>query len=356
MNGQASDNSSRSARPLVGVTIGDPSGIGPEVVVKALSDPVLRREGRFVLYGVESALRRAARAAGVRPFWFPVARDDVRRVDSGVVLVHFGEHDGRPDGPARATEEGGRASLCFVDEAIESARAGTLDAIVTGPIHKGAWGMAGCKFAGHTEKLAHAFREKRVTMMFAADDLRVALASTHVALMNIRNIFTIGHVFQPIDLINDALRDWFGLDQPRIGVAGLNPHAGEDGRFGDEEKRIIEPAILMARAVGIDVEGPFPADTLFTPAVRSRFDGLVAMYHDQGLIPVKLLAFNSAVNVTLGLPVIRTSVDHGTAFNIADTNQADPGSMRAALRLACRLSARVRAQTWARERMPMPIV
>jgi len=187
--------------------------------------------------------------------------------------------------------------------------------------------------------LADAFDAKRVTMAFFGGGINVALASAHVSLFELRNKFTIGLVHQPIDLLAQALRDWFGLETPRIAVAGLNPHAGEDGRFGDEERRVIEPAIQMARHTGIIVDGPFPPDTMFLPANRSRFDGFVCMYHDQGLIPVKLLAFDRAVNVTLGLPVIRTSVDHGTAFDIAGSNQADPGSMKAAIRLACQMAS-----------------
>ncbi|MCH8054268.1 MAG: 4-hydroxythreonine-4-phosphate dehydrogenase PdxA, partial [Planctomycetes bacterium] len=214
-----------------------------------------------------------------------------------------------------------------------------VDALVTGPINKTSWRMAGYKFPGHTEKLCQACKAKRVTMMFAAGKLRVALASTHEALFELQNTFTIGKVFQPIDLLAQALRDWFGIEAPRIAVAGLNPHAGEGGQFGDEESRIIEPAMVMARELGIDVKGPFPADTLFSQAIRTnKYDGIVAMYHDQGLIPVKLHAFNEAVNVTLGLPIIRTSPSHGTAYDIVGRNEADPDSMKAALRLAVRLA------------------
>ncbi|MFQ5413871.1 MAG: 4-hydroxythreonine-4-phosphate dehydrogenase PdxA [Phycisphaerae bacterium] len=344
---------SSAARPLVGITIGDPAGIGAEVTVKALADPAVRDLGRFVMYGLSDAVQRAAERAGVSPFWFEVTRDDAASIDTGVVLVHVDGCEDAPPGPPRPTTSGGAASLRFVDEAVRAAKAGRLDALVTGPIHKVAWRLAGCRFPGHTERLADAFGVKRVTMMFVADDLRVALASTHVALMDLRNIFTIGHVFQPIDLLDDALRCWFRVARPRIAVAALNPHAGEDGQFGDEEKRIIEPAVLMAQAAGIDVEGPVPADTLFTPQVRDRYDGIVAMYHDQGLIPVKLLAFHAAVNVTLGLPIIRTSVDHGPAFDRAGTNQADPGSMTAAVRLACGLAHRAAAQRSSTRHVPV---
>jgi 4-hydroxythreonine-4-phosphate dehydrogenase len=199
--------------------------------------------------------------------------------------------------------------------------------------------MAGVTHPGHTEDLAEAYRSRRVTMAFAADRFRVALASTHVGLFELRNAFTIGRVFQPIDLLDDWLRRYFNIEEPRIAVCGLNPHASEGGRFGDEEARIIEPAMTMAGELGIQVEGPFPADTIFVESIRKKYDGIVAMYHDQGLIPMKMLHFDSAVNVTLGLPAIRTSVDHGTAFNIAGQNRANAGSMKAAIALACQLAS-----------------
>jgi 4-hydroxythreonine-4-phosphate dehydrogenase len=322
-------------KPLVGVTMGDPCGIGAEVIVKALADPEIRSLGRFVIYGIEELLSAAADAAAIRPFWFRIPHDEPLRVDSGVVVVDYAEYEAGFFLRVRPSPEGGRVSLRFLDAAIETARAGMLDAIVTAPIHKISWKLAGCRFPGHTEKLADAYNTRRVTMAFLAGGLCVALASTHVGLFELRNHFNIGLVFQPIDLLHDALKRWFGISEPRIAVAGLNPHAGEDGRFGDEERRVIEPAMQMARNAGVDVEGPFPPDTLFTPQHRNRFDGIVAMYHDQGLIPIKMLAFDSAVNVTLGLPIIRTSPAHGTAFDIAGTNQADPCSMKQALRLAC---------------------
>jgi 4-hydroxythreonine-4-phosphate dehydrogenase len=225
-----------------------------------------------------------------------------------------------------------------VNEAVRHLRAGAIDALVTAPICKESWRRAKRRYAGHTDLLAQRFEARRVTMMFVAGPLRVALASAHVPLFELRNRFTIGLVHQPIDLLDRALREWFGVERPRIGVLGLNPHAGEGGLIGDEEQRIIEPALTMARNADIDVTGPLPPDTAFTPAVMQRFDGLVAMYHDQGLIPVKMQAFQRAVNVTLGLPAIRTSPDHGTAFDIAGQNLADPGSMIEAIRLAIDLA------------------
>lgn len=175
-------------------------------------------------------------------------------------------------------------------------------------------------------------------MMFIAGPLKVALATIHQALFDVRNKFTIGCVFEPIDLLNDALKQYFDIENPRIGVAALNPHAGEDGQFGDEEQRIITPAMLLAQEHGINCLGPISADTLFLRAVRGEFDGVVAMYHDQGMIPVKLLDFEGAVNVTIGIPIIRTSPAHGTAFDIAGRNLANPASMKAAITTAIQMA------------------
>jgi 4-hydroxythreonine-4-phosphate dehydrogenase len=325
-------------RPVIAITMGDPAGIGAEVIVKALADPAVRARGRFIIYGLHEALLYAADQAEINPFWFRVPHEEVGEIRSGVVVAEFDDLPTAPLFEHAPSPQGGIASLRFLDEAIEAHRAGRADAIVTAPIHKLSWHMAGIRFPGHTEYLADAYRTPRVTMAFVGGKLRVALATIHLGLFELRNVFTIGRVFQPIDQLDEWLRRYWGIEEPRIAVCGLNPHAGESGRFGDEETRIIEPAMTMAGELGIHVEGPFPADTLFVEAAQGKYDGVVAMYHDQGLIPVKLLHFDSSVNVTLGLPVIRTSVDHGTAFDIAGRNRANPGSMKAAIDLACRLA------------------
>ena len=229
--------------------------------------------------------------------------------------------------------------MAFCEGAIAAAQSGIIDAIVTAPIAKTSWKMAGYrKYPGHTELLADKCRSRHVAMMFITPKLRVALATIHEPLSSIRDKLTIGCVFNPIELSDRALREWFGIEHPRIGVTGVNPHAGESGNFGDEEGRIITPAILMATEAGIDASGPFPADTIFLRALDGEFDCVVAMYHDQGLIPVKLLGWEEAVNVTCGLPLIRTSPDHGTAFDIAGQFRASPASLIAAIRLAIDLA------------------
>ncbi len=320
--------------------MGDPAGIGAEVIVKALADHSLRDRARFVVFGVHEIISYAGDLAELQPYWRREPHDAAISNGAEVVIADFDEFalESRP--LRRPSAEGGRASMRFLDDAIVAARDGRLDALVTGPIHKTAWQMAGFPFIGHTDLLAKRLHARRVAMMFVGGPLRVALASIHEPLFDLRNSFTIGRVFQPLDLLHQALREWFNVPEPKIAVAALNPHAGENGQFGDEERRVIEPAIDMAHNVGINAIGPIPADTLFWRAARGEFDGIVAMYHDQALIPVKLLAFDEAVNLTLGLPIIRTSVDHGTAYDIAGKNLADPGSMKAAIALAIDLARR----------------
>ena len=339
-------------KPVLGITLGDPLGIGPEVIVKALADPVVRSLARYVVFGMNEQLAYAADAAEIDPYWHRLPHDADRATHELVHDVVVLDDDAfSMIGSARQcpSKQGGQASRRFIDDALAAVRrpidAGGIDAIVTGPICKSSWKLAGFdRWPGHTEYFQHKTRAKRAVMFFDAPQLRVVLATVHVGLMDVRNVLTIGRVFDAIDLGHEACRR-LGVASPRIAVCGLNPHAGEDGLFGDEETRIIRPAIEVARKAGIDARGPFPADTLFTPANLKRYDLFVAMYHDQGLIPVKMLAFDQAVNTTLGLPVIRTSVDHGTAFDIAGQNKANPGSMKAAIRLAAQLAGGVAKDT-----------
>src|SRR5881394_3446979 len=232
-------------RPTIAITMGDPAGIGAEVIVKALADPVLRQRARYVIYGMNELLHYAADLAELDVFWW---RDQYQGR-----LRHYGFDD----------------------------------AVVTAPIAKESWKLAGYHFPGHTELFAQRTGARRYNMMFTGGPLRVVLATVHLPLMAIWNRLNIGAVFQPIELMNQTLIEWFDIPKPRIGVCGLNPHASENGQFGDEEERIISPAILMARDQGIDVSGPYPSDTVFIRAKQGGYDAVVAMYHDQGLIPVK---------------------------------------------------------------------
>lgn len=400
--------------------MGDPAGIGAEVLVKALADQRIQRLARFVIYGQNAVLLDAAERAGVQPFWLRVAAASERAAQGvlvepvvydydGVVTGNGGGHiaghglsDGagagertgersvgssisavRPvsgasaasgqsgssgtptassspgaqgsnhpsssgsrqalDGP-RATALGGALSKTFVEDAITDAlrpvgERRRIDAIVTGPISKESWAMCGFRWPGHTELLAARSKAKRHLMLFWSPKLCVALATGHIGLCEIGDHLTIGRVFDPIDLGHQFLLR-LGVRTPRIAVCGLNPHAGERGLFGSDEERVIQPAIELARRQGIDAHGPFPGDTIFISALRKEWDMVVAMYHDQGLIPLKLVARDEAVNCTVGLPFIRTSPDHGTAFDIAGRNMADPGSMKAAIELAVRLTRR----------------
>jgi len=211
--------------------------------------------------------------------------------------------------------------------------------VVTGPISKAGWKLADAEWPGHTEMFAKRCKSPQKAMMLVSGPLKVALATIHEALFEVRHKFTIGRVFEPIDLLNTALKEYFDLDSPKIGVAALNPHAGENGQFGDEEERIISPAILLAQEQGINCMGPFAADTLFLRAVQGEFDAVVAMYHDQGMIPVKLLDFENAVNITIGIPIVRTSPAHGTAFDIAGRNLANASGMKAAIKTAIKMAA-----------------
>jgi 4-phospho-D-threonate 3-dehydrogenase / 4-phospho-D-erythronate 3-dehydrogenase len=328
-------------RPTIAITLGEPSGIGPEVIVKALSDPVLRHKARYVIYGMNELLAYAADIAEFDVFWW---RDQyngrLRAYPHDVVVVDYDMYSMLGSALRSPSKMGGEASMRFCLDAIEAANKKIVDAVVTAPIAKESWKLAGYRYPGHTELFAERTGARRHAMMFAGGPLKVALATVHVPLNSLWGRLNIGAVFQPIDLLHQAMVELFDIPKPRIAVCGLNPHASEHGQFGDEEERIIEPAIFMAREQGIDATGPYPPDTIFLAARDGKFDAVVAMYHDQGLIPVKLLAFDQAVNLTIGLPIIRTSPDHGTAFDIVGRNRANPGSMRAAIELAIDLAVK----------------
>ena len=259
------------------------------------------------------------------------------RVLSACEPVVFRPAAGETFAPGVLSAAAGRAAYDIIVRAVDAAMGGEIDAVATAPVNKEAFRLAGLPWAGHTDLLAHLTGAAHVAMMFDSEALRVVLATVHIALADVPRALTTSSLAATIELTARELPR-FGIARPRIGVAGLNPHAGEHGLFGCEDQTVIAPAIAACCERGIDASGPWPADTLFVRARRGEFDVVVACYHDQGLIPVKLLAFGQAVNVTLGLPIVRTSVDHGTAFDIAGKGMADPESMIAAVLLAAKLA------------------
>lgn len=309
----------------VAISLGDPCGVGPEVVALALSDARVRDAVAPTVFGDRGALEAAARLRAVP---CPGEVREVTRLDPG---------DRVPGKPAGDGAQAGAAALAYVDAAIDAVRAGEADALCTAPLSKHRTGLRAKGFAGHTEHLAARF-SARVAMMMAGPRLRVALATNHLALAEVPKKLTEEALAFVIGLCDRELGERFGLARPRIAVCGLNPHAGDGGLFGDEEARLVAPAVARARAAGADVFGPLAADGLFPRAAAGAFDAVVALYHDQGLIPAKLLDFRETVNVTLGLPRPRTSPDHGTADDIAGRGSADPEPMIQALLLAARLA------------------
>jgi 4-hydroxythreonine-4-phosphate dehydrogenase len=285
-------------KPIVAITAGDPAGIGPEIARKAADDP---------------------------------------RVLAVCEPVIYGPPDGSRFEPGILSAEAGRAAYDAICAAVRDALDGRVSAIATAPVNKLGFSRAGLHWKGHTDLLADLTHAPRVAMMFWSEPLKVVLATVHVPLAEVPRLLTRALLGEIIDLTARELPR-FGIVRPRLALAGLNPHAGEEGLLGSEETQVLRPAVEDARGRGIAIDGPFPGDTIFGRATRGEFDAVIACYHDQGLIPVKLLAFGRAVNVTLGLPIVRTSVDHGTAFDIAGKGIADPSSMIEAVLLAARLS------------------
>lgn len=332
-------------RPLLAITLGDPAGIGPEVIVKALLRPEVGRLCRALVIGDRRVLARAAEWIGQSEVTFElITQAEQGGYLSGTISV-LDLHNADPASitPGRISAAAGRAAVESVQRACDMALAGEADAVVTAPLNKEAMHLAGFNYPGHTELLAERTHAARVSMLLVGPTLRVVHVSTHVSLAEAIRRVTTARVREVIDLAYYSCHA-LGIEEPRIAVAGLNPHAGESGLFGDEETRQVMPAVAAARADGLNVSDPLPPDTVFLRAVKGEYDIVVAMYHDQGHIPMKLLAFDSGVNVSMGLPIIRTSVDHGTAFDIAGTGKASENSMVAAIEVAVQM-ARARAQT-----------
>jgi 4-hydroxythreonine-4-phosphate dehydrogenase len=328
-------------RPVVGVTMGDPAGIGPEICLRTVVDPRVQRAAIPVIIGDGGALERVRRISRVKRRMRTLASPDEARGDGGVEVLDLKNVDLAACPLGVVSAAAGRAAVEYVFKSIELAMAGQIAAAVTAPLNKEAMRLAGFPFDGHTEIYAQKTGTKDYSMMLVVGRLRALHDSTHVSLREAVERVTRERVLTVIRLAGVAA-EMLGIRAPRIGVAGLNPHAGEGGLFGREEIEQITPAIEAARAEGFDVKGPIPADTLFYRARRGEFDFIVAMYHDQGHVPLKLIGFDRGVNVTVGLPMIRTSVDHGTAFDIAGTGKARHESLVAATLLAVRIARRWR--------------
>ncbi|CAJ9764956.1 4-hydroxythreonine-4-phosphate dehydrogenase PdxA [Burkholderia pseudomallei] len=343
-------------QPLrIAITTGEPAGVGPELTARALADAATRwPDARFTVLGDAGLI--AARAAAVGLDWtrMTAAGGGAHVADAHVANAHVANAHvtvahralAAPAEAGKLNPANGRYVLDLLDAAIDGALAGEYDAIVTAPLQKSTINDAGVPFTGHTEYLAERTRTPHVVMMLAGTGerpLRVALATTHLPLRDVSAALTIDGLADTLSIIDRDLRGSFGLAAPRILVTGLNPHAGEHGYLGREEIDVIEPALERARAAGIDARGPYPADTLFQPRYLEHADCVLAMFHDQGLPVLKYATFGEGINVTLGLPIIRTSVDHGTALDLAGTGRADPGSLVAAIDTAVTMARHRRA-------------
>jgi 4-phospho-D-threonate 3-dehydrogenase / 4-phospho-D-erythronate 3-dehydrogenase len=328
-------------KPILAITMGDPVGVGPEIMVLALADAAMYEVCRPLALADLTALTRAKDRLAPHLRLNLVSEPQEGAYQYGAVdllaLSNLKPVDltyGHP------TAAGGAAMVSYVLTAIDLAMHNKVAGMVTGPISKTALKMAGFAYPGHTELLRDKTGAREVAMMLAGERFRVVLATIHVALAEVPRRLSQEGLVRLFHLTCRALQEDFGIPEPSLGVAALNPHASEGGLFGSEEMEIIIPAVLQAHDSGLPVTGPFPADTLFWRHSQGDFDAVCAMYHDQGLIPLKLLHFMDAVNVTLGLPIIRTSVDHGTAYDLAGTGQAHPGSLKAAIRMAAGMAGR----------------
>jgi 4-hydroxythreonine-4-phosphate dehydrogenase len=319
-------------RPVIGITMGDPAGIGPEIIVKALADPEIYAICKPVIFGDSGALSMYENGRLViNEITHPSEADGkVGQVDL-IGVCHLGPEVLSPGIPR---VEGGGAMVDCIITAVETAKCGDIAAVVTCPISKVLMHQAGYDYEGHTQLIASLTHCNDYVMMLAGERLRVALVTIHCSLREVPSLLSKEKVYMTIAVTSKALAQDFGIQKPRLAIAALNPHAGEAGLFGDEEEKLISPAIEKARIDGYLATGPYPSDTIFYKAANGDFDAVVAMYHDQGLIPLKLLHFSNAVNVTLGLPIIRTSVDHGTAYDIAGKGIADPSSLKSAIQTA----------------------
>jgi 4-hydroxythreonine-4-phosphate dehydrogenase len=332
-------------KPVVAITVGDFNGIGPEVTLKSIVSPVVRRSCQPLLVGpleiFESNASRLKIKLKFQPFTPPLGR----KTSGTIPVVDLGIFHSKDIASGKLSAIAGTAAGLALHKGVELCLRGEADALVTAPVSKSALNLAGYSYPGQTELLAELTESPHVTMMLVSANLRVGLSTTHVPIRDVGASLSIEKVFQAITVVNNSLRHDFGIRNPKVGVLALNPHGGEGGLFGMEDERIVKPAIELAKTQHVRVSGPFSSDAFFGTRYDKAFHAVVAMYHDQGLIPLKLLSFGRAVNFSAGLRIVRTSPDHGTAFDIAGKGLANPSSMIEAIRLAAEIGSRRQRQT-----------
>jgi len=327
-------------QPRIAITLGDPNGIGPEVTLKCLRDPSLRAQVRPIVMGSAHVLREHARALGYGDLLLHAVTPGGPLPDDGLAILDVLPDEAPAVDFGRVTADGGRLAMRAVQAATDACIDGWADAMVTAPLSKDAIARAGARFPGHTEYIAERTGAASHAMMMVAGTLRVGLVTAHIPIAEVPSHVTKSAIVEKLDVVHASLRHDFGIEDPTIAVLGLNPHAGDGGVIGREEERIITPAMEAARSDGMRVVGPLPADGFFATDLDSGYDAVLAMYHDQGLVPFKALAFDRGVNFTAGLPIVRTSPDHGTAYNIAGQGVANEGSMRSAIERAVEIASR----------------
>jgi len=356
----------KDTRPILGLTTGDPAGIGPEICLRALREPAVLKRCVPVLFGDTAVLERVNKAysSSFSSSFSSSNKNDKLRTRTRTkdekmcvvtlaewknisrvtepLIVDCGAIDAQKIRPGKVSAACGRAGYIYIEQAIRAALAGKIDGVVTAPIHKESLNLSGVKFPGHTEIFTTLTRAKRSCMMLYSDKLTVSMVTTHIGYHEVPGKLSVERVLNVIELTAQTMRQILRRE-PRLGVCGLNPHAGEHGLFGRrEEEKFVSPAVKRARKNGLQVEGPLVPDAVFTTGQREKYDAIVTLYHDQGHIPFKMLAFDTGVNLTLGLPIIRTSVDHGTAFDIAWQGRAEATSLFSAIRVAAELAVGAR--------------
>ncbi len=335
----------KPAKPIIGITMGDPAGIGPEVVVKAVTDGEVKRICHPLVIGstqvISAAAKRFLKKTKVKNM---IWMEEVRKSTADInVIVSTSLNPSRLKW-GKITSLSGKMASDSVFCAVQYALSGQIDAVVTAPLSKKGLHLAGYDFPGHTELLAYLTAAEKYAMMFVSDEYKIVLVTTHLSLSDVSKHLSKKLILEKLMVTHEAMQGYFGIKKPEIGVCALNPHGGEEGIFGNEEVKQIIPAVKSANRLGIKAQGPFPADTIYSPRIARYFDCILAMYHDQGLIPLKMKGMGQAVNLTIGLPIIRTSPDFGTALDIAGKGVADPRGMINAILLAVKLSRKTKGR------------